>query len=60
MGGFGLGAAGHLALAFAFVLAAVQALAGGLGLWRRNAALVALASQAAVASFVVILSLIHI
>ena len=54
MGGFGLGAAGHLALAFAFVLAAVQALAGGLGLWRRNAALVALASQAAVASFVVI------
>ncbi len=50
----GMGATGHLALAFALILTATQTLSAGVGLWRKNAALVNLASQTAVALFIVI------
>nr|MBV6628816.1 heme lyase CcmF/NrfE family subunit [Oceanococcus sp. HetDA_MAG_MS8] len=49
----GLAASGHLALAFALVLCATQALTASLGYWRRNAALVHTASQTAYALFAV-------
>ncbi len=50
----GIGAAGHLALAFALILTATQTITASLGLWRRNAALINLASQTAVALFIVV------
>lgn len=54
MQGPGLAASGHLALAFALVLTATQSLCAGFGLWRRNAALITIASQTAFALLAVV------
>lgn len=54
MGGWDIGAAGHVLLAFALILTVTQTLCAGWGLWQRNGALVQLASQTATALFVVV------